>query len=146
MRSAVLDNTVFVSGVAKHGIGAAKVLDAWRSDGFVLITSEPIIEEIARTLEKQGATSQEKDAIIRRLRSNAMVVIVEEDIVACRDRDDNRFLEAAVAGNVDFIVTDDKDLRVLSPFRGIEIVTVNRFLRRLGIARTPRKTAKKRRS
>ena len=36
-------------------------------------------------------------------------------------------------GNATYIVSDDKDLRVLSPFRGIEIVTVNRFLRRLRI-------------
>ena len=56
-----------------------------------------------------------------------------ESITDCRDPDDNKVLEAAVAGNADYIVTDDKDLRVLSPFRDIEIVTVRRFLRKLGI-------------
>ena len=67
------------------------------------------------------------------MRDTSVLVTPTESIADCRDPDDNKLLEAAVAGNADYIVTADKDLRVLSPFRGIEIVTVNRFLRRLGI-------------
>jgi uncharacterized protein len=37
-------------------------------------------------------------------------------------------LELAVSGNADFLVTGDKDLLVLNPFRGVEIVTPREFL------------------
>jgi len=51
------------------------------------------------------------------LRNSAIIVTPTEAITACRDADDNKILEAAVAGDADLIVTADKDLRVLSPFR-----------------------------
>jgi predicted nucleic acid-binding protein len=48
------------------------------------------------------------------------------------DPDDNMFLEAAVAGAADCIVSGDKHLLRMKQFRGIEILTVNDFLLRVG--------------
>ena len=48
----------------------------------------------------------------------------------CRDPKDNKFLELAVSGKADFIITGDQDLLVLNPFRNIEIITINEFLTR----------------
>ena len=50
------------------------------------------------------------------------------EITVSRDPDDNRILEAAVAGAADYIVTGDQDLLVLGEFEGIAIVTPTRFL------------------
>ena len=44
-------------------------------------------------------------------------------VQACRDPRDNKFLEIAVNGEADIIISGDEDLLVLHPFRGIEIVT-----------------------
>lgn len=41
---------------------------------------------------------------------------------------DDKFLEVAVAGQADFIVSGDEDLLVLNPFAGIPIVTPRDFL------------------
>lgn len=41
----------------------------------------------------------------------------------------NHVLELAVSGNATYIVTGDADLLVLTPFRGVEIVTPAEFLR-----------------
>ena len=46
----------------------------------------------------------------------------------CRDPEDNKFLELAVSGNADCIVTGDKDLLALNPYRGVQIVTPKEFL------------------
>lgn len=46
----------------------------------------------------------------------------------CRDPDDNKFLELAVSGDADHIITGDKDLLELNPFRGVRIVTPREFL------------------
>ena len=133
MRKAVVDNTVFVSFVALRGPGASKLMDAWEAKRFQLITSEPILAEADIVLRQQGASDEAVDTFLSGLRTAATVVAPTERITACRDADDDKMLEAAVAGHADCIVSGDKDLRVLSPFRGLEILTVNRFLRRLGV-------------
>jgi putative PIN family toxin of toxin-antitoxin system len=44
------------------------------------------------------------------------------------DPDDNAILECALAAQAPLIVTGDKDLLRLSPFRGIRILTPAQFL------------------
>jgi predicted nucleic acid-binding protein len=53
-------------------------------------------------------------------------------ITVCRDSNDDRFLDLAVAGRADALVTGDEDLLVLHPFEGIPIVRPVEFLRMLG--------------
>jgi predicted nucleic acid-binding protein len=42
--------------------------------------------------------------------------------------DDDKFLETAIAGEADCIVTGDGDLLALDPFRGLRILTARAFL------------------
>ena len=51
-----------------------------------------------------------------------------EKIDVCRDSKDNMILELAVAGKADFIITGDKDLKVLNPFQQIQIISPADFL------------------
>lgn len=51
-----------------------------------------------------------------------------EEITACRDPKDDKFLELAVSGQATCIVSDDDDLLALDPFRGIRILSVDQFL------------------
>jgi putative PIN family toxin of toxin-antitoxin system len=52
----------------------------------------------------------------------AELVTVTERIAACRDPTDDKFLEIAVNGHADLIVSGDADLLALDPFRDIPIV------------------------
>jgi PIN domain len=65
----------------------------------------------------------------RRMLVNAEPVTIVERVVACRDPTDDKFLELAVTGDADVIVSGDLDLLVLNPFRGIPIVTPATFVR-----------------
>ena len=56
------------------------------------------------------------------------LVAITEQINDCRDPNDNKFLELAVCGNADVLVTGDDDLLVLNPFRRIAIVKPRDFL------------------
>jgi len=47
---------------------------------------------------------------------------------ACRDPKDDKFLALAVAAEADVLVSSDKDLLVLHPWRGIGIVTPAEFV------------------
>jgi len=51
--------------------------------------------------------------------------------VVRRDPDDNKFLECAVTGGAQYLVTGDRDLLELGSYRGISIVTAGEFLNRM---------------
>ena len=53
---------------------------------------------------------------------------ITETITACRDPKDDKFLEFAVSGQADLIISSDNDLLVLHPFRGISILKPVAFL------------------
>jgi len=55
--------------------------------------------------------------------------MITERVVACRDPTDDKFLELAINGRADRIVTGDPDLLVLNPFRGIPIFSPATFVR-----------------
>ncbi len=61
----------------------------------------------------------------------SFVILVEPgdplDVIA-DDPADNKFLEAAVAGDCDFVVCDDPHLMRLGEYRGIQILTPAAFL------------------
>ena len=78
------------------------------------------------------APLQGEEAVILELVDRRGVrVTPTRQITACRDPDDNRVLEAAVAGQADVIVSGDEDLLVLDPFDGIRIVGPADFIRML---------------
>jgi putative PIN family toxin of toxin-antitoxin system len=65
---------------------------------------------------------------LRNLLATAEAVTICERIVASRDPTDDKFLELAVNGRADLIVTGDADLLVLNPFRDIPIVSPVTFV------------------
>ena len=58
----------------------------------------------------------------------AELIEITQEITTCRDSKDDKFLELAVCGNADCVVTGDQDLLVLNPFRGIPVLTPKEFL------------------
>lgn len=65
---------------------------------------------------------------LKQLMAKAELVTITESIAACRDATDDKFLELAVSGHADCILTGDADLLVLNPFRGIPIVNPATFV------------------
>jgi predicted nucleic acid-binding protein len=63
---------------------------------------------------------------------NAEGVEPAERLSVCRDPNDDKFLECAVAAGADYIVSEDLDLLDLRQFRDIKILTVAEFLALLG--------------
>ena len=60
--------------------------------------------------------------------SAAEIVQIDEQIAVCRDPKDDKFLERAVNGRADVIVSGDADLLTLGPFRGIPVLTPAAFV------------------
>ena len=57
-------------------------------------------------------------------------VMISPDVIVtdCRHPKDNKFLELALSGNADLIITGDDDLASLNPWRGIPILTPTQYL------------------
>lgn len=108
----ILDTNVFVSGVFWKGT-PAKILEAWIDGQFQIVVSMPILEEYSRVLKDLGRKTPEVDVdrILALIGLHAeMVKPVRFARPVCRDRDDDKFLEAAIGGGVSYVVSGDKDL------------------------------------
>jgi len=58
----------------------------------------------------------------------SLLVEIEERIKECRDPKDDKFLELAFNGKADAIISGDRDLQVMNPFRKIAILSPREFL------------------
>ena len=76
-------------------------------------------------------TKEERLQFLSAMVRDAVHINVTETIAECRDPKDDKFLELAINGKADYIVTGDKDLLVLNPFRNVEIVKPSELLERL---------------
>jgi len=76
------------------------------------------------------ASRERRNALLLRLAPLIEIIEVLQHVQACRDRRDDKFLDAAVNGRADVPVSGDKDLLTPSPFRGIAILTPAAFVDR----------------
>jgi putative PIN family toxin of toxin-antitoxin system len=103
-------------------------------DTAQLLVSEATLTELADVLSRPKfdayVTIEDRQEFFRRLSRVVEVVPITYVVHACRDPRDDKFLELALNGNADLIVTGDDDLLVLNPFRGIPIITPAGYLKR----------------
>jgi putative PIN family toxin of toxin-antitoxin system len=60
--------------------------------------------------------------------ARAELVTIAERVTVCRDPKDDKFLELAINGRADAIISGDADLLTLDMFRGIPIITPSAFV------------------
>jgi putative PIN family toxin of toxin-antitoxin system len=58
----------------------------------------------------------------------AILVEITKHVTECRDPKDDKFLELAINGKADIVITGDSDLQIHNPFRGIQILAPRQFL------------------
>jgi len=130
----VFDTNVIVSAALLAESVPRQAFDMALGEGTILI-SVPTLLELAEVLGRERLNKylpeRERMRFLVALLKEAELVEVTETITDCRDARDNKFLELAVGGNADCIVSGDSDLLVLNPFRGIPILTPREFLSRV---------------
>lgn len=126
----VLDTNVFVSGI--HWTGTSeKVLQAWMNKDFELVSSLPIIEELVRILMSFKVPLEPDDISWWEslILEKSVIVVPKEKVDIVTDPDDNKFVEAALEGKAQYIVSQDKHLLVLKEYRGIKVLHPDEFLK-----------------
>lgn len=132
---AVLDTNVLVSAYLAPVGNPATILRRFREGNFDVVLSEAILTEFQKvmTYDRLRRRHQLSDAEITAAAADfaefaTLVEPTERLNVVPGDPDDDKFVEAAVAGEVEFIVSGDQHLLQLRSSLGIRIVTPAAFV------------------
>ena len=129
MKRVVLDTNIIISSVL--GGALVLVLEKWDEQKFTVVVTTDVVSEYFEVLNrpKFGLKQETIDKITRYIYQFSEFVVPEEQIRFIEDDpQDDKFLKAAVAGKVDFIVSGDNHLLALREFRSIPIITGREFL------------------
>ena len=128
----VVDTNVVLSAILFPGSVPGRAL--FQAQGSVVLASKIRLQELKEVAERSRFDRYVEPEKRRRLVAEfvraAVTVEIPFPIRACRDPKDDKFLEVAVHGRADVIVTGDTELLALHPFRGIEILTPAEYLER----------------
>lgn len=127
----VIDTNVFISGLISTTSPPGLAIDHAAAFGRLVATRDTLEELIAtvwRSKLDPFLSRAKRQSALDRLVPLMEIVAVVRIVRACRDPRDDMFLEAALNGRADVVVTGDKDLLALHPFAGIRIVTPSDYL------------------
>ena len=128
----LLDTNVFIAAYWSPRSASARVIRAC-AEGKIQARYSP---EVKREVVKMLRKAQTSDQYIRSLEAfwaaAEEVQPVPSESVRTEDPDDQKFLEAALGGQTDFIVTNDDHLLKIGFIGRTEILTPGRFVRLLG--------------
>src|SRR5438105_2837669 len=121
----VFDNNAVVSALLFEQSVPGQAFHAALDRGGILLsqaTFAELTEVLGRKKFDRYVTREEREQFLALLLREATVVEIMEEIRACRDPKDDKFLELAIRGGASCLVTGDQDLLVLHPFRGVPVV------------------------
>jgi putative PIN family toxin of toxin-antitoxin system len=127
----VLDTNLIVSAALLEGSVSRLAFESAFINGEVLISSEvqaELSEVLMRRKFDRYISEERRLRFLANFLSLTTVVQVTEQIHACRDPKDDKFLELAISGGASSIISGDNDLLILHPFRHISILTPAKFL------------------
>lgn len=132
----LLDTNIWISALIWGG-QVSPILLLAEEGGITLIISDPILNELNKVLRYEKLQAK-----IRSLQStpDQLMEIVQNlaelhqtiqlKVPELRDQNDVMILATAVGGDVDVVVTGDRDLLTLTEFSGIPILSPQDFLER----------------
>ncbi len=139
---ATFDTNIFVRTVIRKDNLSNHLLSLWREKRFVLVLSQPIIDEVEKVLLRRKLrlkyqyTLTEVSNLLELLRL-ANIVEVNTYLELCRDPKDNMLVDCAVSGRVQFLVSYDKDIvddaelkQALFEF-GVEVIEPPNFFKEI---------------
>jgi len=126
----VADTNVIVSALIKPFSDSAQILNMVLSGKVRLAYDTRIITEYEEVLkrDKFGFDFDHIDSIMIQIKEEGVLVVslpVDENLP---DKDDLPFIEAALSGNADFIVTGNKKHFPKAQYKNVRVVSPSEFL------------------
>jgi uncharacterized protein len=106
--------------------------DLARNLGMVVcstITLSEFAETLMRPKFDKYITVEKRLNALDLYEKTSQQIEITQSIKICRDPKDDKFLELAIEAGASYIITGDKDLLVLNPFKNIIILTAADFLK-----------------
>ena len=134
MLRAVVDTNILIRALIKPRGTVGPILTQLAANTYTLVYSQPLLDELVEKLvlprirDKYGLDNQAIETTLALLALRGESVHPTRAVKVCRDPDDNALIEAALAGNAEYIVTGDEDLLVLKKSETVRIVTPRVFL------------------
>lgn len=129
----VIDTNVLISALLFKSSVPFRAVELAEKQGLILY-SEATLKELEQVLNRQKFNKylslEDRQVFLLKFISLSQLVTTTEKIAVCRDEKDNKFLELAVSGNANAIVTGDLDVLTLNPFQAVEIFTPDMFIDR----------------
>jgi len=126
----VLDTNVLVSSALSNG-KPFEILQLAEQGEIISVTSPAIVGEFRDVLRRDRLpfADEQVDDLVTKVVSISRVIEPGVTVAAVEDDpDDDKILECAVAGDVDYIVSGDSHLLELERYSGIRIYSPDGFL------------------
>ena len=131
----IFDTNVIISSLLFEGSKPDLAIRYALQNGNSLYSLE-LIEEIdevlSRTKFRKYITDAEREEFLDGFVDRGILIEVVDIVNECRDPKDDKILELALSGKADLIISGDKELLVLNPFRAMQIQSVDQFLKSIG--------------
>ncbi len=127
----VLDTNVLVSGLFPKKTPPSIVLDLIVKGHLHVCYNTYILSEYREVLlrPKFDFNKEHVDLILQYIRKNGYLVPSFPINIDLPDKDDITFLEAAIIGEADFLITGNMDHFPAEKCKNIKVVTPNKFLK-----------------
>lgn len=133
LRRLVLGTNVLVSAALRNGSLPHRALLKARMESRLLVSDETLAEfreVLLRDKFDRDVDRVLREELVQEYARLSTLVSIPLPIRACRDPKDDKFLEVAAHGRADAIVSVDRDLLDLNPFREIEILAPREYVDR----------------
>ncbi|HLB48530.1 MAG TPA: putative toxin-antitoxin system toxin component, PIN family [Anaerolineales bacterium] len=131
---AVLDTNILIRALIRPQGRVGPIIPRLAKGDYALVYSAPIRNELIAKLplprirNKYNLTDTQIEALLDLIALRGQLVAPERRVKICRDPHDDMFIEAALAGSAEYVVTGDDDLLSLEKFETVQFIIPRQFL------------------
>lgn len=130
-RTVVIDTNCLVQMISRHS-RLRPIWDAFLSKQFTMCVSNEILDEYQEIIGAQASPIVAENVVLLLLNCRNVVCVQPHYrfLLINSDPDDNKFVDCAIVGGADFIVSDDSHFDVLKevPFPKVRVIKASEFL------------------
>lgn len=129
MLKVVLDTNIFIAAYFNRKSASARIIDLCLDNEHELIFSSRLHKEVELILNNVKAEGEFQERIQNIFMNASQVKPTQKVFMVKEDPDDNKFLECALEGKADYLITSDRHLLELGEFAQTKICRPTQFLK-----------------